>query len=125
MKVWQRNGFLIPLCGLGAGLVNGLVGAGGGVICVFALSYLLRDRVEDRKDIFANTIAIMLPLSAVSSLLYIVGGSMSLTGFSPYLLPALLGGAGGALLLRVLRVSVVQKLFAILVLYSGITMVLR
>ena len=51
------------LLGVSAGFVNGLLGAGGGILVVLALKKILKKKGADEKDIFANSLAVMLPVS--------------------------------------------------------------
>ena len=118
---------VLRLCtfGLLAGAVNGLLGAGGGILIVFGLSPLLPHDPEGQRDVFANALAVMFPISIVSVIGYAMAGRFSLDGFAHYLIPCVLGGVLGALLLGKLKISLLQKLFAIIVVWSGIYMVIR
>ena len=110
--------------GFGAGLINGLLGAGGGILIVFALGRLLRKNLRDTRSIFATAVAVILPLSLLSALRYFQHQSTDLTDAALLLLPAVIGGATGALLLRRLSPALLSRIFAAVVLISGITMVL-
>jgi len=112
---------LIPLAaaGLGAGIVNGLLGTGGGILLLWVLR-----RYEQPQDAFASALVCILPLSLLSVLLYCRSGTVSLTDLVsadilPYLLGAIPGGILGAYLLDRLKLSVVQYLFAALLMFSG------
>lgn len=69
------------ILGFAAGLLNGLFGAGGGMAAVPMLSAM---GVETRKS-HATSIAIILPLSAVSAYLYLRGGHLAWREAFPYL----------------------------------------
>ena len=73
---------------------------------------------------FTTTLAVMLPLSLFSYLQYQKSGHVPPTPPLSLLLPALLGGAVGALLLSHLQVKLLQRIFATVVLFSGILMVI-
>ena len=111
--------------GLLAGTVNGLLGTGGGIILVFLLAYLLKGQNADSRDVYANVIAVVLPLSAVSLILYLVRGMVESVGFGIYIFPAIIGGVLGGLLLQRINTTLLKKAFAILVIYSGISMILK
>ncbi|MBQ7801171.1 MAG: sulfite exporter TauE/SafE family protein [Oscillospiraceae bacterium] len=81
----------LVLAGLGAGAVNGLFGAGGGMVLVPLLS-LLTD-LEDQ-EVFSSSIAIILPICLVS---LTVSGLQSGIPWSAAL-PWLLGSAAGGVL---------------------------
>ena len=114
---------LLLAIGLGAGFVNGLLGAGGGIIVVIGLRLLFGKKVADGRSFYATAIAVMLPLSAVSAWQYIRVGHLTVAALGPLLLPALLGGVLGALLLRLLKPKLLGQIFAAVVLISGIVLV--
>lgn len=122
----QRGGWLLLIAVGGiAGLINGLLGAGGGILVVFFLSWLLGDTLTDRRDLYANALCVMLPISAVSCLRYAQAGHLPLSGFGAYAIPAIVGGLVGGILLGRLRVTLLKKLFGALVIYSGILLIIR
>jgi len=111
--------------GLLAGIANGLLGAGGGIIAVFALAHFLRSGEYERRDLYANALCVMLPISAVSCLRYAAAGHLVTEGFGVYALPAVAGGVVGGILLGRLRASALKRLFGLLVIYSGILLIVR
>jgi len=115
---------LVPaavLCaGFAAGTVNGLLGTGGGIL----LLAVLRRAVPDAKDAFAAALLCILPLSALSAVLYLRTGISDIQALSPSALLSLClgavpGGMLGAYLLDKLRLPVLELLFAGLLLFSG------
>ena len=124
MKTFLKQ--LPPLLaiGLGAGFINGLLGAGGGILVVLGLRALLGKKVPNGQSFYASSIAVMLPLSAWSAWQYHVAGNLPSASFSTLLLPAALGGIVGALLLRKIKPRLLNRLFAALVLVAGIFMVM-
>ncbi len=118
--------FLLLTAGTAAGFLNGLLGAGGGILLVFALSAMNPDKSpEGVRDNFAATIAAVLPVTLFSAILYASDGRMDFSAVTPLILPAVLGGAAGAWLLSRINTNLLKKLFAVLVIYSGIRMLLR
>ncbi|MBO5883117.1 MAG: sulfite exporter TauE/SafE family protein [Clostridia bacterium] len=113
------------LLGASAGFVNGLLGAGGGILIVLALKKILKKESADEKEIFANSLAIMLPVSVFSAFLYAARGNISLVGFDAFIIPAILGGIFGAILLGKLKPKVIRMLFGVLVIVSGILMIIN
>ncbi len=122
MNIKRNHLPLLILGGALAGLLNGLLGAGGGVAAVFVLKRALVGKTEDSRDVFAHTVAVILPLCAFSLLNYAMRGAASLEGASFFILPAIIGGAAGGFLLDRLKVGFVQSLFGLLILISGIIM---
>ncbi len=102
-----------------AGVVNGFLGTGGGIVLMFALSILPAEDDNAVRDRFATLIAVILPLSLISVISY--GERIDFSASTPYLIPGMLGGVSGALLLDRLNVKIVKKLFAIMVIWAGIS----
>lgn len=100
-----------------AGVTNGLVGTGGGVVLVLGLTPLLP--IGSRKEIFRLVPFIIFALSAVSATVYALRGQLPLGAAAPFLIPAAVGGFIGAWLLRFLRMEWLQLLFSVLLLFSG------
>ena len=65
----------------------------------------------------------MLPLSALSVIQYFARGHLEEARVELLLLPAVAGGAAGAFLLRVLTPGVLARIFAFVVLLSGILLI--
>lgn len=112
---------LASLFALGAfaGLINGLFGSGGGVAIVLCLWTLAKGQLKDRRRVFANVTAMILPISLASSLVYFSLSPPELSSGIGIAVAALIGGGVGALLLGRLRLEVIRVIFAILLLISG------
>lgn len=123
-KIYKSKYFLI-CAGLLCGLLNGLLGAGGGIIAVFALRLSLGDELSDTRDVFANALCVTLPISVISCLSYALRGDLKINGIGLYVIPAILGGLLGGLLLGKLKATSVRKLFSALVVISGILLIVR
>ena len=124
---FRRTGVVIKLVAIGviAGLTNGLLGAGGGTVVVYGLGRALGGEIEDANDVFSTALCVMLPISAVSCLIYALKGHISTDGFGLFALPAIVGGAVGGLLLGKIKSDAVKKIFAVLVIISGILLIVR
>ena len=108
------GGFLI-------GTVNGLFGAGGGIVAV----PMLRAFGVSDKSAHASSVALILPLSAVSFLLYLSDGRVSLTDGLPYLLPGVAGAIIGTVLLSKIPAKWMHRVFGCLVIFAGVRMMLK
>ena len=107
----------IAICAAGAlaGVLNGLLGTGGGIITVFFLTKLYaREKKYSTKDIFAMTVASSAIMSLSSAAFYLADGAFSLADCAPFVLPAIIGGIIGAVPLDRLDSAVFKKLFALL-----------
>lgn len=114
------------LIGALAGAVNGILGAGGGIIVTYFLSRVLTDGQKSENGVFANAVATMLPISLLSFSIYLSKGYISLdTSFLTLVPSALIGGILGAFLLTRLRLRIVKTIFSVLVFISGVMMVFK
>ena len=120
---------LIPLVtGIAAGAVNGLLGAGGGIVVILVLGTLARragSTPASERDIPAASLLSMLPVSVLSAAQYASAGRLEIASFAPLLLPTLIGGVVGGILLDRLKLPLLNKLFALLLIVSGGRMLLR
>ena len=127
-----RHAAALLCTGLAAGMINGLLGTGGGIVVVLVLSAWYR-RIQvgttalhdATKGVYVTSLLTMLPVSLFSALQYAQKGRLVLSSFAPYLLPAILGGLVGGVVLDRMRLPFLQKLFALLLLISGVRMLLR
>ena len=109
-----------------AGTINGVLGAGGGIIITYYLSRILSNEHKSKNEVFANAVATMLPISMVSLILYLKRGYITFENGLFSLFPsALIGGLLGALLLTKLKLKTVKLLFSILVTISGFLMIIK
>ncbi len=106
-----------------SGIVGGLFGTGGGILIVFLYTRFFKGQEEiSRKDIFAMTVATVILMSASSLASYFGNGAVTMTGVLPVLLPAALGGFCGAVLLDKLDIKWLDRIFSLLILYAGATL---
>ena len=104
-----------------AGIINGLLGSGGGMIAVPALE---KSGVKANRA-HATSVAIMLPLSAVSAVFYLWGGDVSLSDALPYIPGGIAGALLGVLLLRKVRPKLLRRAFGAVAVYSGLRILLK
>ena len=100
-----------------AGLANGLFGVGGGMLRV---PLLTRWCGLEQRRAFATSIAIILPLCALSSVIYWVRGGLDFGLALPYLAGGLLGGFVGGRVFKKLNMVWLRRAFALLILYGGV-----
>ena len=109
------------IAGGAAGLINGLLGGGGGMVLV----PLLQGKCKlEARQAFATSVAVILPLCALSSVIYLFRGSITLSTALPYLLGGTVGGLLGGKLFRQVNMVWLRRGFGLLLLYSGIKAVL-
>ena len=116
----RRRGVL-GLLGALAGVLNGFLGTGGGMVLAMGLRAVYPG--EDKENMATATASVML-LSVLSTILYLMGGRIGGGDILPVILPALLGGALGSLMLGKLRHEVIELLLGGMLLYSGLALLL-
>ena len=121
----RNKGWRALLIGFFAGVLNGLLGAGGGIILVRGAGKVLPRDSRDGRDIFANALCVMLPISAVSCIGYALMGELVVNGVGAFMIPAIVGGALGAILLSRISAAFLKRLFALIVIYSGIMLIIK
>lgn len=122
----RKRCLLFSLAGVLSGVVNGLLGTGGGILTVFFLSKIYaREKIYSTKDVFAITLCSSLIMSAASLVFYLSEGFFDLSQGAPYMLAAIFGGAFGAFLLDRLNSKTMKVIFALLVVWAGISMVIK
>ena len=105
------------LAGLGAGAVNGLFGAGGGMVLVPLLSLLTP--LEDT-EIFSASIAIILPICIVSLTATAISGEIAWAASVPYLFGSAAGGLAAGLWGQKIPAKWLHRGLGILILWGGI-----
>lgn len=109
------SGLLPAIAAVAAGLLNGLLGTGGGIPLWFAAA-----KRGDRRTAFATSAGGVLLLSLFSVLLYAKEKDPT-AGLHPvFLLFALSGGVCGALLLGKIPKTLLKWIFAALLTGSGV-----
>lgn len=114
------NAIWLILAGLVVGFVNGFWGGGGGMICVPILISLLK---LPEKVGHATTLLIMLPLSLVSFIVYLIGGSIDWSIAFNVGIGFVLGGVLGAILLKKINNYVLKFVFSLIIIYGGLRLV--
>ena len=127
----SSTALFLLLLGAAAGFLNGLLGTGGGIVLVYVMQWYRRRRggphvlPDQARDVYATALAVMLPISIFSSFHYANAGALDFNAFAPMLLPSVVGGILGGWLLDRLKLDLLKRLFALLVLISGILMIVR
>ena len=103
------------LAGLAAGAVNGLFGAGGGMVLVPLLG---RCDEFSEDEVFASSIVIILPLCIVS----LLSGNTAIPWHdaTPFLLGGTLGGIGAVFLSKRIHPALLHRLLGVVILYGGL-----
>ena len=112
---------LLFLCGGIIGMLNGFFGGGGGTIGVPILEKTLR---VDNKTAHATCIALILPLSIISSAVYIYSNVVESNLLISIGFGVILGGVIGSFVLKFLPSKIVRLVFCIFLLFGGLRLIL-
>ena len=113
---------MLALSSIAAGICNSLIGAGGGIILSFCLNKHFSGDFEDKRNIYVNSQASMIPGCALSCIIYAARGTLKVSGFSLLAIPAVIGGFIGSVLLPKIKTGWLKTAFALLVIWSGYRM---
>ena len=109
------------LFGVLIGFINMLIGACGGIVAVEALKY---DKLDQTKS-HATAIAVILPLTVISAVMYIMRDNVNISDASVYIIPGVFGSALGSIILPKVPKNVLGKVFSVFIIYAGIRMILK
>lgn len=107
----------LALSGASAGAVNGLFGAGGGMVLVPLL--VLLTPIND-ENIFPASISILLPICLVSISFGAANGVFALTEALPYLFGGAVGGIIAGMIGKKIPTVWLHRLLGALILWGGI-----
>lgn len=116
MKSFLKE-FSVYFVGLAAGIINGLLGGGGGMIVVPGLALTLG---LTAKKSHATALAVILPASVISACILLFTFKNDWVLLSATTFGVSLGGVVGALLLKKLKNPAITKIFAVLMLLAGV-----
>ena len=108
---------LMAITGAVAGAVNGLFGAGGGMVLVPLLS-ALTDIKEDA--IFPASVSIILPICIVSLSYGAINGVFAWREALPYLIGSTVGGIIAGIIGKRIPVKWLHRCLGLLVLWGGV-----
>ena len=113
----MKKVFGVTFAGTCAGILNGLFGAGGGMV----LAPLLRNIPGmDEESIFPSSVAILFPICIVSLLFSDGWEEFSFSLAIPYLLGSLLGGIGAGLWGNKIPTVWLHRVLGCLIVWGGI-----
>jgi uncharacterized membrane protein YfcA len=111
-----KKAILLALAGFGAGAINGLLGAGGGMVLVPILTLF---PFMDSQEIFPTSVCIILPICIVSILSTQKTG-VPLETIIIYMIASAFGGLLAGILGNKIPTIWLHRLLGILILWGGI-----
>ena len=118
----RRELTLLALGAIGAGFLNGLLGAGGGIILYFVLGALYGRGAKENLVLSATAVMFF---CLVSLFFYKGNAALTVGDILGVGIPAAAGGLIGALLLQRIPARAMKKIFSSLIVVSGILMLVR
>ena len=110
------------LAGALTGMVNGLFGAGGGLVLV---PLLIRGAKMEPQKALPTCVAIILPMSAISAWQYLARESIGFSALLPYLLGGAVGGALAGRYFQKFSILWLRRILGGFILYAGIKAVFQ
>ena len=121
----RRGSFTVAIIfGVLAGVLNGFLGSGGGIIVIFALTAMFPE--QDERDRFVTAVLSVIPMTAVSAFLYVFRDGVEVSaGSVRYYAAALFGGIFGAWLMSKISPKALRLIFAALMIFAGVRAMVR
>lgn len=115
----DKSNTLLIFLGLLCGLINGILGSGGGVIAVLLLTHLFK---IENKIAHATSILVILPLCIISSFIIAKNGFIDFSLIIKVGAGSVVGGILGAKLLCKLSNKAIRKVFGFIMIISAVRM---
>ena len=110
-----------PVLAILAGMINGLLGAGGGMLIV----PLLKKCGLNQRSTHATSVCIILPICLLSAIIYLLKGKVTVSDALPYLPFSILGAVIGSLTLSKIKQNLLRKLFGGFMLWAAVQLLIR
>lgn len=107
----------ITIAGAAAGFINGLFGAGGGMVLVPLLGYLT-DAKEDQ--VFPASVSIIMPICLVSLSMRAFQAPLPFNEALPYLLGGILGGLTAGHFDRKIPAKWLHRVLGAMIIWGGV-----
>jgi uncharacterized membrane protein YfcA len=107
----------IATAGIAAGIINGLFGAGGGMVLIPLLT-LLTDLNDD--ELFSSSLAIMLPICIVALTATALHQPLPLGESIPYLVGSAAGGILAGMLQGKIPTIWLHRILGLLIIWGGV-----
>lgn len=121
MKIKKKNTIFL-FGGLLIGIINGLLGAGGGMLAVPLLS---KYALMDQRTAQANSVAVIFPLTVFSAIMYIVKESVEISSALIFIPGGVVGAVLGTYVLKKIPNNILKKVFAIFMIWAGFRMLIK
>lgn len=103
-----------------SGFINSLFGAGGGILTV----PYLKSRGLSQKSAQASALAVLLPVSVINTVIYYLNGYFSISDGICFVPFGFLGALTGVFIVNKIPNRILNLIFSIFLLYTGIRFIL-
>ena len=117
----KKENKILIIAGFLAGILNGLFGAGGGIVAVEAL----KKNGLDQKEAQSTSIAVILPLCILSAIIYSLNAMPDFKTILILILPGLIGAFFGTFLMKKMSCRLLKKVFCLFLIYAGVRMIFK
>ena len=119
-KIKLKQSFILLCIGLGGGVINGLFGAGAGLLLVPMIK--LASHLDEKK-VHATTLSCVMLMCVVSSVIFLINKQVDfkLTGLC--LIGSLIGAILGTVLLQKFKNKIINLIFSCLLIVAGVLMI--
>lgn len=107
--------------GIVIGAVNIILGAGGGMLTV----PLYKKAGMDQGEAQINAVATILPITIISTIIYLKNGNVNFSDSYAFLLPGLLGSAAGAFLIKKIKNKTLSYAFSLFMIWAGVRLIIN
>lgn len=108
------SGFLI-------GIINIILGAGGGMLTV----PLYKKLNMNQKQAQINAVATILPITIVSAVIYLINGDVKLSDAYIYLIPGLFGSVLGTFFIKKISNNALNIIFSLFMIWAGLRLLFK
>lgn len=120
MNFNYKKFLLLALIGIFTGLINGLLGIGGGTILIPAMVFLLG---EKQHLAHGTSLSIILPTAIISTIIYQTNHHIDWNLVWKIALSGMIGGYCGARLMPLIPARHLRKLFGAFMFIAGLRMI--
>lgn len=106
---------------MAVGAINGMFGAGGGMLAV----PLLKKIGIDQKGAHANAVAVILPITLISAALYLLKGTVNISDSIAYIPTGLIGSYIGTLIIKRISPLWLKRIFGGFMVYAGVRLLIK
>ena len=110
------------LTGAVVGFTNGFLGAGGGMLLVPMLTYLLK---MNTKVTHSTAVFVMMPICLISGITYLIKGVVDYSVLLPVAIGTLAGGVLGSFVLKKINSKWINYIFYFVMIASGVWIIIR